>query len=65
MNVVWRFFQDEQQHWKWQQLSSDKSVVGESKAGYSDYEACLADARDHGHNFLPAQAARGKSRRLA
>ena len=55
MNVVWRFFMDQNQAWKWQQLSADRTVISESAAAFREYEGCLADARVNGHVFEPSQ----------
>jgi len=55
MNVIWRFYLDGGQHWKWQQIGVGQAVVAESSKGYSDYDSCLADAQDLGYVFLPAQ----------
>jgi hypothetical protein len=55
MNVIWRFYMDTEQRWKWQQIGAGQAIVAESSTGYSDYEACLADAKDRGYVFLPAQ----------
>lgn len=54
MNVIWRFYVDGQQRWKWQQLSADRSVVAESAKAYKDYESCLANAQGQGHEHLPS-----------
>ena len=54
MNVIWRFYVDGQQRWKWQQLSADRSVVAESAKGYKDYESCLANAQGQGHEHSPS-----------
>ena len=63
VNVIWRFFIDGQQRWKWQQLSVDRSVVAESARGYKDYETCLANAQVQGHEYLPAKGRRVQARR--
>ena len=62
MNVIWRFFMDEQQRWKWQQLSVDRSVLAESEKGYKDYESCLANAEGHGHVYMPSKGIRVQAR---
>jgi hypothetical protein len=58
MNYIWRFYTDESQHWKWQQLSASKEVISESAEGYKNYEACLVDAKNKGHVFQPSQVKR-------
>jgi len=63
VNVIWRFYMDGQQRWKWQQLSVDRSVVAESARAYKDYEACLANAQVQGHEYLPAKGKRVQARR--
>jgi hypothetical protein len=62
MNVIWRFYLDENQRWKWQQLSADRTVVAESSSGFKEYEACLASAKSKGHVYLPAQGSRVQAR---
>jgi hypothetical protein len=56
MNFVWRFYMDPEHRWRWQRLSSDRSVLAESPAGYKEYEGCMANARDEGYVFHPPQA---------
>ena len=55
MNVIWRFYMDGGHLWNWQQIGAGQAVVAQSSSGYSDYEACLANAIDRGYVFLPAQ----------
>ena len=62
MNVIWRFYLDENSRWKWQQLSADRSVVAESTTGFKEYEACLANAKSEGHVYLPSQGMRVQAR---
>ena len=63
MNFIWRFYIDQNQRWKWQRLSVDRTVLAESHTGYKEYEGCLANARDNGHVYQPSQAKliRGRS----
>ncbi len=56
MNPIWRFFTGQDRRWRWQCLSTDKAVILESHLGYKDYEGCLANAREQGYVFEPAQA---------
>lgn len=62
MNVIWRFYLNEQQRWKWQQLAVDRSVVAESAKAFKEYEACLANAQGQGHEYLPSQGMRVQAR---
>jgi hypothetical protein len=55
MNVIWRFYMDDGRRWNWQQIGAGQAVVEASPQGYSNYEACLANAVDRGYVFLPAQ----------
>ncbi len=55
MNIIWRFYMDPNQRWKWQRLSADRSVVSESASAFGEYDGCLADARENGHVFEPSQ----------
>jgi hypothetical protein len=53
--IVWRFFADPSHQWQWQQLAFDGTVVGHSKAGYLQYEACVTNATKHGYVAVPAR----------
>ena len=55
VNLIWRFFVDANQQWRWQHLTVEGEVVSESAEGHAEYEDCLADARANGHVFEPAQ----------
>ncbi len=56
MNSIWRFYTGQDQRWRWQCLSTDKSVILESSAAYKEYEGCMANAREQGYVFVPSQA---------
>ena len=56
MNLIWRFYTDDKQRWKWQRLSVSREVITESHAAYKEYERCVADAKDNGYIFQPSQA---------
>jgi len=56
MNVIWRFYRDQNQRWKWQRLSVDRAVLAESASAYKEYDSCLADAQKSGHDYQPSQA---------
>ena len=56
MNLIWRFYTDDNQRWKWQQLSVNREVITESHAAYKEYDRCVADATDKGYVFQPSQA---------
>ena len=58
MQITWRFYCGTDQFWRWQQLSDDRAVTKESAAGFSDYDLCLADAREAGYRFVPGTAMR-------
>ena len=62
MNVIWRFYLDAGQRWNWQQIGAGQAVVAESPKGFSNYEACLANAIDGGYAFLPAQKKQAPAR---
>ncbi len=55
MRIVWRFFADPSHQWQWQQLAFDGTVVGQSKTGYVQYEACVTNAEKHGYMAVPAR----------
>ena len=44
MNLIWRFYRDEQRKWRWQQMTTGQDIVMESPAGHADYDHCVADA---------------------
>jgi hypothetical protein len=56
MNFIWRFYRDPERLWRWQRLSTDKSVIAESAEAFNEYEGCLAAAKQEGYKFEPAQA---------
>jgi hypothetical protein len=55
MNAIWRFYQDEDRRWRWQQLAVDRSVLAESSKGHAEYEKCMSDAEGKGYVHVPAQ----------
>jgi len=54
VRIVWRFFADPSRQWRWQQLAFDGTVVGYSKKGYTQYEACVTNVAKHGYVAVPA-----------
>ena len=52
MNVIWRFYLDENRTWKWQRLSCGGELIEESKGAFKEYEKCIANATDRGYAFL-------------
>jgi hypothetical protein len=60
-NLIWRFFSDSTRHWSWQQLAFDGTVVEHSKSGYLQYEACVANASEHGYKSFPALSTKASS----
>ena len=56
VNLIWRFYTDGNQRWKWQQLSVGREVITESVVGYQEYEGCVADAKSKGYVFHPSRA---------
>jgi hypothetical protein len=55
MNLIWRFYTDDNRRWKWQQLSVSREVITESHTAYGEYEGCVADAKSKGYVFHPSQ----------
>jgi hypothetical protein len=55
-NLIWRFYVDPRQRWRWQHLSVQREVIAESPKSYKKYEDCLADATDKGYVFYPSHA---------
>jgi hypothetical protein len=49
MNFIWRFYQDQDRHWRWQRLTIDRSVIAESRAAHKRYEECVSDAQGKGY----------------
>jgi hypothetical protein len=62
MNLIWRFYLDPNQLWRWQHLAFNQTVVAQSRKGYNEYEHCLKNAQAHGYIFLPSQTARATVR---
>ncbi len=62
MNVIWRFFMDVNRRWKWQQIGAGQAVVAESPNAYTDYEACMEDARNQGYVFTTSKGRRPPGR---
>ena len=56
VNLIWRFYTDDKQRWKWQQLSVGREVITESDTAYKEYAGCVADAKSKGYVFHPSQA---------
>jgi hypothetical protein len=56
VNLIWRFYTDDNHRWKWQQLSVSREVITESNTAHKEYEACVADAKSKGYVFHPSQA---------
>ena len=56
VNLIWRFYTDDSQRWKWQQLSVGREVITESATAYKEYEGCVADAKSKGYVFHPSLA---------
>ena len=62
MNIIWRFYMDDGRRWNWQQIGAGQSIVAESSKAHANYEACLANAKDRGYMYLPAQAKQAPGR---
>ncbi len=54
-NLVWRFYMNAQNRWRWQHLSMQGEAILESAKSYKRYEDCLANAKDHGYVYQPSQ----------
>ncbi len=61
VNLIWRFYRDSARHWKWQRLAFDGTVIEHSTTAYSQYEACLANASEHGYVSFPSLSTKAKS----
>lgn len=62
MNIIWRFYSDPSNVWRWQQIAADRTVVSESQKAYKNYEGCLADAVEKGYVFQAPQPKSNKGR---
>jgi len=60
--TMWRFFQNEQGLWKWQQISLHREIIDEALQAFADYEACVSDAMGCGYQFAPSQPCSVKAR---
>ncbi len=65
MNLIWRFYLDQERQWRWQRLSVGLAVIAESPKAYKEYEGCVANAKDQGYVFLPPQTTRVQPRATA
>ena len=59
VNLIWRFYQDENRKWRWQQMIAGQEVVNHSPSAHLDYGRCLADARKRGYVFEMSQPGHG------
>jgi len=57
MSMIWRFYVDEQRQWRWQHLTVGSNVFCESSSGFSDHDACVVSATQHGYVHAPTQQA--------
>ena len=62
MNLIWRFYMDQERQWRWQRLSVGSAVVAESPNSYKEYEGCVANAQIQGYVFQPSQTTRVQRR---
>lgn len=47
--MSWRFYMTQNNAWRWEHLKADSSIVSRSASEYGQYQACLADAEEHGY----------------
>ena len=52
---IWRFYTEPDHEWKWQRLSVQGEVITQSTRSYKSYDGCVADPKDSGYLFEPAQ----------
>ena len=62
MNLIWRFYMDQERQWRWQRLSVAQTVVAESPSSYKEYEGCVANAEVEGYVFQPPRTTRVQAR---
>ena len=62
MNLIWRFYMDQERQWRWQRLSVGHAVVAESPGSYKEYEGCVANAEVQGYVFQPPRTTRVQPR---
>jgi uncharacterized protein YegP (UPF0339 family) len=48
-NDTWKFYQDNQKHWRWQRIASNGRIVGASTEGYVNKSDCIANAQRNGY----------------
>lgn len=53
-NIIWRFYSDSANQWRWERLAFDGTVLENSMSSYKGYEDCLANAGIQGYVLLPA-----------
>lgn len=61
MNLIWRFYLDQNRLWRWQHLAFNLDVVAESPEGYKEYQVCVENAQAQGYIWLPSQTAQAKA----
>ena len=62
MNVIWRFYMDSGSRWNWSRSVPVRKPWRWLSKGYANYEACLANAKDRGYIYLPAQSKQAPGR---
>ena len=63
-NVIWRFYSDPANRWRWERLAFDGTVLEHSASGYKLYEGCLANACERGYLLLPSLSTKPPSTSL-
>ena len=63
MNLIWRFYLDNNRQWRWQHLAFNRDVLAQSHKGYKDYDGCVEDAQAHGYDCAPLQATQAEAKR--
>ena len=64
-NLIWRFYLDSQQLWRWQQLRFNSEVAAESAKGFKEYQHCVDNAQAQGYDYQPSKTTQEKPRTRA
>jgi hypothetical protein len=61
-NLIWRFYVDSEQLWRWQQLRFNTEVAAESAQGFKEYQDCVDNAQARGYCYQPSRTSQEKPR---
>jgi uncharacterized protein YegP (UPF0339 family) len=61
MNLIWRFYRDQNRHWRRQLLAFNHDIIAQLAAGYNGYEDCVEEAGAKIYVSLPSQSVKVKA----